>query len=128
MAEAWLNRLCGKFFEAHSAGLEPGVLNPLVVEVMKEVGIDISHKKTQAVFDLVKKSEHFSYVVTVCDETSAEKCPTFPGAVEKLRWSFPDPSKITGTREEKLEKVRIVRDVIREKIEGWCSSYCAETQ
>ena len=59
MAEAWLNHLCGNFFEAHSAGLEPGVLNPLVVEVMREAGIDISHKKTQSVFDLMKKGSSF---------------------------------------------------------------------
>jgi arsenate reductase (thioredoxin) len=52
MGEAWLNKICGDFFEAESAGLEPGTLNPLAVEVMREVGIDISQKKTQAVFDV----------------------------------------------------------------------------
>ena len=124
MAEAWLNNLCGDFFEAHSAGLEPGVLNPLVVEVMKEVGIDISHKKTQAVFDLYKKGARFSYVIAVCDEASAEKCPIFPSVVERLHWGFPDPSKVTGTKEEKLEKIRIVRDAIKGKIENWCALMC----
>ena len=125
MAEAWLNHLCGDFVEAHSAGLEPGVLNPLVVEVMKEVGIDISHKKTQGVFDLYKKGEFFSYVIAVCDGASAEKCPIFPGALERLHWSFPDPSKVDGTKEEKLAQIRPIRDAIKEKIENWCSLTCA---
>ena len=54
MAEAFLNDICGAEFEAQSAGLEPGTLNPLVVEVMREAGLDISKNKTQAVFDVFK--------------------------------------------------------------------------
>lgn len=65
MAEAWLNHLCGDLFEAESAGLEPGTLHPLAIEVMKEANIDISHKRTRSVFDLVKAGRIFSYVVTV---------------------------------------------------------------
>src|SRR4051812_27203370 len=84
MAEAWMNYTCGDFFEAQSAGLEPGTLNPLAVKVMHEVGIDISQKRTQAVFDVFKASQLFSYVITVCDETSAEKCPIFPGPTERM--------------------------------------------
>ena len=80
MAEAWLNHICGDSFNAESAGLEPGTLNPLVVEAMQEVGIDISEKETQAVFDVFKSGKLFAYVVTVCDETSAEKCPIFAGS------------------------------------------------
>jgi arsenate reductase len=120
MAEAWLNHLCGDLFEAESAGLEPENLHPLAVEVMKEVGIDISHKKTQSVFDLVKAGRLFSYVVTVCDEASAERCPVFPGITNRFTWSFPDPAAVTGTREEKLQKVRKIRDDIRSVVEGWC--------
>lgn len=127
MAEAWLNHLCGEFFEAHSAGLEPGTLNPLVVEAMKEVGIDISSKKTQGVFDLFKKGIRFSYVVTVCDEASGERCPIFPGIVERLHWSFPDPSQITGTKEEKLKKIRTIRDSIKSHIEKWCNQMCVSS-
>lgn len=119
MAEAWLNHLCGEFFEAHSAGLEPGTLNPLVVEVMKEEGIDISSKKTQSVFDLIKKGILFSCVITVCDETSAERCPIFPGVHKRLHWSFPDPSRVNGTKEEKLKKIREIRDIIKNKIKDW---------
>ena len=120
MAEAWLNHLCGQQFEAESAGLSPGTLNPLAVKVMQEVGIDISHKKTQTVFDLFKTSKIYSHVVTVCDETSAEKCPVFPGVTKQLHWSFPDPSVLTGTQEEKLAKTREIRDLIKAKIENWC--------
>ena len=120
MAEAWLNHICGASFTAESAGLEPGTLNPLVVEAMQEAGIDISKKKTQAVFDVFKSGKLFAYVVTVCDETSAERCPIFPGVAQRLHWSFPDPSALTGTHEEKMLGVRKIRDEIRAKIEAWC--------
>lgn len=120
MAEAFLNAVAGDRFEAHSAGLEPGVLNPLAVEVMKEVGIDISQKQTKSAFDLFKKGELFSYVVTVCDAASAEMCPIFPGLVTKpVHWSFEDPASLTGTHEERLEKTRQIRDAIKSKIEEW---------
>src|SRR5882724_9212759 len=72
MAEAWLNTICGEYFEAQSAGLEPGTLNPLAVHVMAEAGIEISKKKTQAVFDVFVSGQLFAYVITVCDEASAE--------------------------------------------------------
>lgn len=120
MAEAWLNHLCGDRYEAHSAGLEPGVLNPLVVDVMKEVGIDISHHTTKSVFDMVKAGKTFSYVITVCDQTSAERCPVFMGVTERIHWSFPDPAQVEGTHEEKLMKVREIRDAIRKAVEEWC--------
>ena len=124
MAEAWLNQICGDFFAAESAGLEPGTLNPLVVEAMQEVGIDISQKETRAVFDVFKSGKLFSYVITVCDETSAERCPIFPGVAKRLHWSFRDPSALTGTHEEKMASVREIRDEIREKIEAWCEEVC----
>jgi len=120
MAEAFLDALAGDRFEAHSAGLEPGVLNPLAVEAMKETGIDISRKKTKSVFDLFKKGELFSYVVTVCDAASAEMCPIFPGLVTKtIHWSFEDPASFIGAHEERLEQTRKVRDAIKRTIEEW---------
>jgi arsenate reductase len=124
MAEAWLNHICSDFFVAESAGLEPGTLNPLVVEVMQEAGIDISRKKTQAVSDVFKSGKLFSHVITVCDETSAERCPIFPGVAQRLHWSFADPSGLTGARDEKLAAVRKIRDQIRAKIEQWCREVC----
>ncbi len=119
MAEAFLNKYGSENFEAESAGLEPGDLNPNVVEVMKEVGIDISQKITQSVFDLFKKGRMFNAVITVCDEASAERCPIFPGVTRRMGWSFPDPSAAKGTREEILEQTRKVRDEIKEKITGF---------
>ncbi len=126
MAEAWLNYTCGEMFEAESAGLEPGTLNPLVVEAMKEVGIDLSQKKTRAVFDVVKSGRLFSHVITVCDETSAARCPIFPGVTTRLHWSFPDPSTLAGSHAEKLSQVRRIRDEIRSKVEEWCEEVCPE--
>jgi arsenate reductase len=124
MAEAFLNQICGEFFEAQSAGIEPGKLNPIVVEAMQEIGVDISGNKTKSVSEFLKSNKLFSHVITVCDETSAERCPIFPGVTTRLHWGFPDPSAFRGTREEKLGKVREVRDAIKEKIEQWCAEVC----
>jgi len=124
MAEAFMNRMCSKVFEAHSAGIEPGVLNPLVVEAMQEVGYDISRNQTKSVSDMINTGWKFSRVITVCDETSAERCPIFPGNVARLHWSFPDPSAFHGTHEEKLDRIRIVRNAIKLKMEQWCSVVC----
>ena len=128
MAEAWMNHICGDQFEAQSAGLEPGTLNPLVVEAMSEIGIDISRKRTQRVFDVWKSGPVFAYVVTVCDKSSAEKCPIFPGPTRRLHWSFPDPSRLTGTHAEKLAAVREIRDEIRARIEEWCDEVCSSAE
>lgn len=117
MAEAFLNKLGGDKFEAESAGLEPGKLNPFVVEAMKEIGIDISKNKTNEVFEFFKQGRHYQYVVTVCDEASGEKCPFFPGMRAKIHWSFEDPSSFQGSHDDKMVRVRIVRDAIKKKIE-----------
>ena len=124
MAEAFVNTLCQEEFQAQSAGIEPGVLNPLVVEVMREIGIDLADKPTRGVFDLFKSGERFDSVVTVCDEASAERCPVFPGIAQRLHWSFPDPSTFTGSWEERLAQTRAVRDAIRERVSAWCAAVC----
>jgi len=125
MAEAFINRYCADEYEAQSAGLEPGVLNPLVVEAMAEEGIDLAQGKTKAVAEMLERGERFDYVITVCDETSAERCPLFPGDARRLHWSFPDPSQFHGTHVEKLAAVREVRDSIAQKIYQWCEERCA---
>jgi arsenate reductase len=119
MAEAFLKKLAGEKFEVESAGLEPGKLNPLVVEVMAEVGIDIAKNRSKSVFDLYKRGETFNYVITVCDEASAERCPVFPGAVQTHHWSFTDPSRLEGSPEDKMKTIRRIRDQIRARIEEW---------
>lgn len=120
MAEAFLNALGGDRYAAESAGLEPGTLNPLVVEAMREVGIDISRAETKSVADMLARGPVFDTVVTVCDEASAERCPVFPGGGERLHWGFPDPSVLTGSHAERLAAVRTIRDQIREKVAAWC--------
>ncbi len=102
MAEAFLGDVCGAEFEVQSAGLEPGTLNPLVVEVMREVGLDISKNKTQAVFDVFKSGQLFTYVITVCSEAEAGGCPIFPGPTQRLHWPFPDPSRVILARVEQF--------------------------
>ena len=119
MAEALLNHVAGDRFQAESAGLEPGTLNPLAIAAMNAMNIDISNKGTRDVFDIWRKGGIFNYVITVCDETSGERCPLFPGVTERLHWSFDAPATFTGTQEEKLAKTIKVRDQIREKIQTW---------
>ena len=123
MAAALLNKHCGEVFEAESAGLEPGTLSPVAVEVLREAGIDISKNKTQSVFDVFKSGELFAYVITVCDESEAAACPIFPGVTTRLHWSFPDPSKFAGSPEKKLEQTRVVRDKIDEQIKLFCTEH-----
>ncbi len=119
MAEAWLSHLFGDRFEAESAGLKPGVINPLAIEAMREVGIDISGRRTQAVFDLVKAGRLYAYVISVCDQANSERCPIFAGITRHEQWSFPDPSAFTGTRDECLDEMRKVRDAIKIRIQRW---------
>ncbi len=125
MAEAWMNHLCGDRFEAESAGLEPGTLNPLAVAAMKEVGIDISRKGTRSVFDVLKAGTLFSYVITVCDESAAETCPIFPGPAKPLHMGFTDPSRLEGTEEQKLQQIRMIRDSIKKTVEEFCQQEMA---
>ncbi|HCL82948.1 MAG TPA: arsenate reductase ArsC [Chitinophagaceae bacterium] len=116
MAEAFLNEYGKGRFGAESAGIEPGKLNPVVVQVMLEVGIDLSKKGTKGVFDLFKQGKSYDAVITVCDAASAERCPVFPGKVKRLAWSFKDPSSFKGSPEEVLNKTREIRDEIKNAI------------
>lgn len=125
MAEAFLNALAGDRFMARSAGLEPGKLNPLAVEVMKDVGIDISRNETKSVFDLFRDGALFSFVIAVCDAEAAQRCPIFPGITKTIVWSFPDPAAFTGTWDEKLARTREVRDAIKAKVEEFIADVAA---
>jgi arsenate reductase len=124
IAAALMNKICGEFFEAESAGLEPGTLNPLVVQVLSEIGIDISGNKTQRVFDVWKSGKMFQFVITVCSEVEAQGCPIFPGVTTRLHWPFPDPSKFTGTEAERLDQTRGVMSKIHAKIDSFCEDRC----
>ena len=116
MAEELLNRLGGDDFFVESAGLEPGKLNPLAVDAMKDLGYDISQKKTNSVFEFYKEGRIYNYVIKVCDASHGERCPIFPGVNETLEWSLEDPSGFEGDYEERLEKTIKVRDELKSKI------------
>ena len=124
MAEAFLNHHCGQRFAAYSAGIEPGKLNPIVVQAMRLRGMDIAGNATKSVFDLLGSGMLFEYVITVCDETNAERCPVFPGPAKRLHWGFPDPSAIQGSPEVKLAGTTVIRDSIEKKISEWCGVIC----
>jgi arsenate reductase (thioredoxin) len=119
MAEAFLKKYGGAEYEGESAGIEPGKLNPVVVDAMREVGIDISINRTKDVFNFLKQGKRFHYLITVCDETSGERCPIFPGVSERLHWNVDDPSSFTGSYEDKLKKTRAVRDAVDKKIQDF---------
>jgi arsenate reductase len=124
MCEAFANQYAPDRIEARSAGLEPGELNPAVVEAMREVDIDISRNKTKSVFDLWKNGALFDFVIAVCDAEAAEKCPIFPGVTTRLHWNLPDPAALIGTHQERLEGTRKIRDQIRARVEMWCDEIC----
>ena len=117
IAEAYLKELAGEKYEVESAWLEPSdQINPLVVEVMKEEGIDISGNKTQSVFELFKTGRLYDHVITVCDSAAEAKCPVFAGITKRWNWPFPDPAAVEGSGEEKLHEVRIIRNMIKKRL------------
>lgn len=112
MAEGFLNHY-KKEWEIYSAGINPKSLNPLAVEVMSEIGIDISDYKSKHVNLFLNKK--FDYVITVCDNAK-ESCPVFPGDAKYIHWSLKDPAAIVGTKEEKLAAFIKTRDEIQNKV------------
>lgn len=116
IAEELLKKYGGDLFEAQSAGFEPGVLNPFAIEVLKEEGIDISDKSTNSLFEFFKQGKKYNYVITVCDEGNAQKCPIFPGLSHRIHWSFEDPNDFSGSYEEKLSKTRDVKEKIKKEV------------
>jgi arsenate reductase len=122
MAEAFLDDVAGDQIHVESAGLEPKPVNPLVVEVMDEIGFDLSKAKSDSVFDFFKEGRLYDYVITVCDETAAGQCPVFPGITKRFHWPFIDPEALTGTHEEKLKALREIREQIRRKVSDWAKT------
>ena len=116
MAEAYMRQMGGSRFEVESAGLEPGEINPLVKEVMKEEGVDLSNKESQSVFELFKSGKLYTHVITVCESSRESECPIFPGIPNRLHIPFEDPASLGGSREEKLAGTRRIRDEIKEMV------------
>ncbi len=122
IAEGFLNHLAGDRVEAESAGLEPATLYPPAVEVMREIGIDISQQKAKSVFDLFKQGRSYQYAVTICANAAAVRCPTFPEEVMVHHWSLPDPALPQKTPEEQRIRTRVIRDQIKAKIDDLVKS------
>lgn len=116
MAEAYLRYFAADRFDVFSAGLEAGKLNPVVVDVMKQNGIDLSTHYAKSVFDMHQQGMSFDFVITVCDAANADKCPVFPGPHQKIAWMFDDPSTFIGDPQEKLTFIAKVRDQIKQAV------------
>jgi arsenate reductase len=117
IAEAYLKKFAADKYEVESAGLEPAQeINPLVVECMQEEGIEISHNKIQSVFELFKTGKLYDHVITVCDSAAEAKCPVFAGITKRWNWPFPDPAAVNGTKAEKMQKIRDIRKMIKDKL------------
>ena len=117
MAEAFLSRYAGDRFEVFSGGLEPRDIHPYTIQVMEEVGVDMSGHQAKDVHQWLGKV-HFGYLITVCAKAE-QLCPTFPGVGQRLFWPIEDPVAFEGTAEQKLNKFRAVRDAVEQRVKEW---------
>jgi arsenate reductase len=120
MAEGLLRARGGDRYAVFSAGTHPRSVHPLAVQVMREIGVDISEATGYRAksLDEFRGQPSMDLVVTVCDD-AAEECPYFPGARQQEHWGFPDPSAVTGSEDERLAAFRSVRDAIARRIEAF---------
>jgi arsenate reductase len=116
MAEGLLRHDAGDTFEVASAGTTPGYVRPEAIQVMQELGIDISRHRSKSVDEFA--GEKFDYVLTVCDHAK-ESCPIYPGHTNRLYHSFQDPAAVEGSEEQRLDAFRRVRDEIRSYLNGF---------
>lgn len=123
MAEVFLNDFGNGVFYAESAGLEPGKINPYVIDVMKEIGYDLSKKETNSVFQFFQEGRKYSYVVKVCDQSSGQRCPIFPQTLKVLDWDLGDPAEFQGSEEEIKNQVRFIRDEIKDLVLEFIKKY-----
>ena len=119
MAEGFLRHFAGDRYDVYSAGTEASLVRPEAIAVMNEVGIDISGQTSKTLARYLP--ERWDYVITVCDDAN-ESCPVFPGTSDRSHWSFPDPSKVTGTEKERLAAFRDVRDQIARRIRTFAAA------
>jgi arsenate reductase len=123
MAEGLLRHDGGDLFEVSSAGTHPGHVRPEAIAAMRELGIDITNHRSKSVDEFTDKE--FDYVITVCDN-AREHCPVFPGAAQRIHWSFDDPAAALGDEAARLAEFRRVRDEIRERLKGLISQDAAQ--
>ena len=117
MAEAFLKKYASDYFNVYSAGFEPKNIHPYTIKVMKEIGYDLdNHYSKDLKKNLIKK--HFGIVITLC-KSAKMLCPIIPGVSERISWNIEDPATLEGSKEEKLQKFREIRDIINQKIKLW---------
>jgi len=119
MAEGLMRKMGGNNFEVASAGISPTQVRSEAVEVMKEIGIDISQHLSKDVDRFV--ADNFDYVITVCDNAN-ERCPVFPGHAKRIHWSFADPAQVEGDEATRLSAFRNIRDQIKQRIATFIDS------
>lgn len=119
MAEGLLRALAGQHVEVYSAGSKATQVNPLAIEAMQEIGLDISGHRSKSLQEFLQQP--FDYVITVCDH-AAESCPVFPGQAERIHWGFPDPAAVQGDHAGQLAAFREVRQAIQSQLTAWVQS------
>jgi arsenate reductase len=121
LAEGILRQSAGDLLEVHSAGSNPaGYVHPMAIQVMKEIGIDISGHVSKHMNEFLNRK--VDTVITVCGNAD-QACPMFPGQVNRYHWGFDDPAHATGTGEEKLAVFGRVRDQIKLVFEAYTAGY-----
>jgi arsenate reductase len=119
MAEGILHAAAGDLVEVHSAGSKPaGYVHPKAIQVLKEIGIDISDHTSKHMNDFL--NQKITTVITVCGNAD-QACPMFPGQVNRHHWGFDDPAHAKGTEEEILGQFRTVRDQIQLVFEAYAA-------
>lgn len=116
MAEGLLRHTAGDRFVVASAGVAPTRVRPEAIQVMREIGIDISHQHSKSVDDFLGRE--FDYVITVCDNAN-EQCPVFPGNTNRIHWSFDDPAAVEGDELTRVAMFRRVRDEILHRLQSF---------
>lgn len=113
MAEGLLRHDAGDHFAVASAGVDPTNVRPEAIEVMRQIGIDISGHRSKSVDEFA--GQQFDYVITVCDNAN-QNCPIFPGETQRIHWSIDDPASVEGDEERKLAVFRSARDELRDRL------------
>jgi arsenate reductase len=119
MAEGLLRHLSHGQIEVASAGTDPGTVHPLAVRAMQETGIDLSHARSKSLDEFL--DQRFDYVITLCDQ-ARESCPFFPGDPQRIHWSFPDPSAVEGSEEQRYGAFLRVRTELAQRLRTWIQS------
>jgi len=126
LAEGVLRAAAGDSLNVQSAGSQPaGYVHPLAIQVMKEIGIDISTHRSKHMNEFLPQP--VETVITVCGNAD-QACPLFPGQVNRHHWGFVDPAHATGTDEEKLAVFRRVRDEIKMTFEAYAAGRSDQTK